>query len=162
MFADGTFAQAPFAAQAAGGNVYDSECSSTASIVDGALVCVPVFLSSFADAPSATFLPTVLASSFSATSSSVATVSEEQSSSSIYLGTLSETASASYTHLVEASVFGASVSEDLVISDTALGLAVFIAAVTENGSAIDSFTARFLWELINTTQTASWESVNTN
>jgi hypothetical protein len=53
------------------------------------------------------------------------------------------------------------VSETATAADSVLALATFFAIVTDGAAAVDQITARFLWEIINDSQTANWGTIDT-
>jgi hypothetical protein len=64
--------------------------------------------------------------------------------------------------LVAPSTFNATVSEGTEALATILASAAFIASITEGAVAADQLVARFLWELIDDSQTVSWGDINNN
>jgi hypothetical protein len=61
-----------------------------------------------------------------------------------------------------AATFEALIEEFGSVTDVVFVTQVFMCAIQETITASDSFFARFLWELINDSQTANWVNTNTS
>jgi hypothetical protein len=61
-----------------------------------------------------------------------------------------------------AATFEALIQEFGSVTDVVFVTQVFMCAIQETVTASDSFFARFLWELINDSQTANWGNINTS
>lgn len=66
------------------------------------------------------------------------------------------------SNVVEPSVFNAAVNETAYAISFVVTSAVLYSSVLEGAVAADEILARFLWELINDAQTASWAEINTS
>jgi len=63
---------------------------------------------------------------------------------------------------IAAATFAVLLEEFGSVIDGAVVTQVFLCAIQETITASDSFFARFLWELINDSQTAAWVNIDTS
>ncbi len=138
------------------------------SVAEGAGVSESTFVASsvFSGAVTntATASETVSATaSYPATSSNAATGSDSVASLGVFVGAIDELTTTTDSTSVAPSTFSAAVAvESVSASDRAVAYAVLIAAVTGNAVGADQVLSRFLWEIIDDSQTPNWQNISTN
>lgn len=125
----------------------------------------------------------VASSVFNGAIANTATASETASAATVFVSAVSDTAAGTDSSSalldivvgvtqsvagadsisVAPSTFSAAVAvESVSASDRAVAYAVFIAAVTGNAVGADQVLSRFLWEIIDDSQTPNWQNISTN
>jgi len=160
VFSDAPYATAPFAALGVTNVIFDSAIAEAAAVSEltGALaVFIPLNSESAVAADSGEISLAV----FSATLSEASTGSEVISALGLFNSIVEESSGGTDSALVAPSTFGATTSEGAEAIATILVSAAFIATITEGAVAADQLTRRLLWELIDDSQSISWQLINT-
>lgn len=160
MFADTTFARTTFSGNPESLNIGIecdiSEAATASEIVTAAAAFVPLnsetAVGSDTAATSVIFIADLLEAS---------TGSEVISALMVFSSVVDESSVGTDSALVAPSTFSAAVIESAEATETILALSVFLAAITEGAVAVDQITARLLWELIDDSQSVSWQLINT-
>ena len=92
--------------------------------------------------------------------SNTATALDTLSSNVDFTASIVDLATGSDSTSVAASTFNAPIVEAVSAVDAFLAAAVFIATVQGGATAADQVVCRFLWELIDDSQSAGWTTIN--
>jgi hypothetical protein len=161
VFAESTFAQAPFASQGgAGGRNLDGLITESAVALDttAARATFPVSL-----AESSTAADTVLvaASVFNTLITEAASAGPDTVSVLVDFAVLiTENVTSADSAFVEPSIFNAPISETAAALDSSFPIGTYFVTITDGATAADQIAARLLWETINDAQTANWAGIN--
>lgn len=90
-----------------------------------------------------------------------ATGDDTEAGAVTFVSNTSDTTSGSDSYAAAAD-FIASMEDQASAAANFVARVAFIASVLESGTAIDAVTARFLWELIDDSQTVSWQNVDSS
>jgi hypothetical protein len=160
VFADSPYASAPFSATGRPYSFIESGIAEAAAVSEttgAAAVFIP-FNSESAVAADSSEISLAI---FSSTLSEASTVSEAISALMAFSGVVEESSVGNDSALVGASTFGATTSEGAEAIATILVSTAIIATITEGAVAADQLTRRLLWELIDDSQSVSWQIINT-
>lgn len=141
---------------------YVASLAESAAVSESTFVASSVF--SGATSNTATTSDTVAATAaYPATVSDTATGSESVSSLAGFAASASEVATTYDYTSVAPSTFSANVSAGVVsAADQVVAYSVFIAAASGGATTADAVLSRFLWELIDDSQTPNWQNISTD
>lgn len=160
MFADTPYASAPFSATGKSYSFIESGIAE-AAVVSETTGAEAVFIPFNSESVVAADISEISLAIFNSTLSEASTVSEVISALLAFNSVVEENSVGADSALVEASTFGATVSEGAEAIAIILVSTVIIATVTEGAVAADQLTRRLLWELIDDSQSVSWQIINT-
>lgn len=160
MFADTPYANGPFAADPRASNLA-IQCAIAEAVTGSELTAsAAIFISS--NSETVVGADTAVASAlFNAALIEASTGSEVISALMVFSSAVGESSVGTDSALVEASTFGAAVSESIEALELSSASGALYAGITESVVGADQLTRRLLWELIDDSQSVSWQLINT-
>lgn len=160
MLGFSSLAATPISALPTGGVTYAREVAEAVSTLD-TLQAIVGFYSALSEAPKTADSTYIGSAAFFAVVSEQNELSEITSAVNVITTYLNELASTLDSSYVGASTFTTAVEEAANTGSLVVALLNFISTVDESATASDILLARYLWELIDDTQTANWNTLPT-
>lgn len=159
MFGSSPFASAPFAAEADGAAVFVSNVEENAAVIETNAASV-IFLGAYEESTSIADSIAVAASVFNAVEAEAGSVVETVSSQADFAPLYSEAVSGVDTTTVSASTFSAAAAAEGISGvDTPTAVAALASSIQEAATAIDNTHGLAPWEVIDNTQTVTWQVI---
>ena len=146
--------------------VANANASYLGEVVEGAtadntsVVAVAIFAPTIAELTAVYESTFVAASDFSASLVEASTGADLFSAVPVFECVVDELSTGQDSTSVAASTFNAPIAETVSAVDAFLAAAVFIATVQGSATAADQVVCRFLWELIDDSQSPGWTTIN--
>jgi len=160
VFADSPYASTPFSTTGRPYSFIESGIAEAAAVSE-TTGAVAAFIPLSSESAVAADISEISLAIFSSTLSEASTGSEVISALVVFSGVVEESSVGTDSALVEASTFGATASESAGAIETVLSLGTLYAGAIENVVGTDQVTQRLLWELIDDSQSVSWQLINT-
>jgi hypothetical protein len=160
VFADSPYASAPFSATGRPYSFIESGIAEAAAVSE-TTGAAAVFIPLNSESAVAADISEISLAVFNSTLSEASTGSEVIDALMTFSGVVEESSVGTDSALVVASTFGATTSEGAEAIATILVSTAIIATITEGAVAADQLTRRLLWELIDDSQSVSWQIINT-
>lgn len=160
MFADSPYASVPFSTTGRPYSFFDSNIAEAVAVSE-TTGAVAVFIPLNSESAVAADIIEISSAIFNSVLSEASTGSEVISALVGFSGVVEESSVGTDSALVAASTFGATVSEGAEAIAVIIVSTAFIATITEGAVAADQLTRRLLWELIDDSQSVSWQLINT-
>jgi len=158
VFGSSPFASAPFASGAGEITNYVSSVEENAAVAD-TFTALVTWLGAYADATSVADSIAVAASVFNAIEAEAGAVIEQVSAQADFAPFYNEAASGLDTPTVSASDFSAAAVEGISGVDTPSAIATLASNIQEAAAALDNMHGLAPWEIIDDTQTATWQVI---